>query len=60
MPSFMVVTLETMNYACVVFVGFTAIAALWYWVWGYQNYAGPPKEGVDAIAEYPNVHAKTG
>ncbi|EAW13758.1 putative amino acid permease [Aspergillus clavatus NRRL 1] len=60
MPSFMVVTLETMSYACVVFVGFTAIAALWYWVWGYQNYAGPPKEGVDAIAEYPNVHAKTG
>ncbi|GFF39589.1 uncharacterized amino-acid permease C15C4.04c [Aspergillus lentulus] len=61
MPTYKVVTLETMNYACVVFVGFTAIAALWYLVWGYRNYAGPPKEGVDGVeADFPDVPAKTG
>ncbi|OJJ41943.1 hypothetical protein ASPWEDRAFT_100493 [Aspergillus wentii DTO 134E9] len=46
MPSYSTVTLESMNYASVVFVGFIAIAAVWYWVWGYRNYAGPPL-GVD-------------
>ncbi|GMG53448.1 unnamed protein product [Aspergillus oryzae var. brunneus] len=44
MPTFMAVTQETMNYASVVFVGFFIISAVWYWVWGYQNYAGPPTE----------------
>jgi predicted small integral membrane protein len=61
MPTYKVVTLETMNYACVVFFGFTAIAALWYLVWGYRNYAGPPKEGIDGVeADFPDVPAKTG
>jgi hypothetical protein len=40
----MAVTRETMNYASVVFVGFSLISAAWYWVWGYRNYAGPPTE----------------
>ncbi|KAB8078646.1 amino acid/polyamine transporter I [Aspergillus leporis] len=44
MPTFMAVTRETMNYASVVFVGFSLISAAWYWVWGYRNYAGPPTE----------------
>lgn len=51
MPTFSTVTLETMNYASVVFVGFMAVSAVWYWAWGYQNYAGPPTEGVEIAAE---------
>jgi hypothetical protein len=43
----MVVTKESMNYASVVFVGFVAIAAVWYGVWGYHNYRGPPTEAVE-------------
>ncbi|KAI1660653.1 amino acid transporter [Daldinia decipiens] len=31
-----------MNYASVVFVGFTAISAGWYVAWGRKNYSGPP------------------
>ncbi|KAI1646685.1 amino acid transporter [Daldinia loculata] len=31
-----------MNYASVVFVGFTAISAGWYFAWGRKNYSGPP------------------
>jgi hypothetical protein len=42
MPSYAVVTAETANYAPVVFVGATLISGIWYWVWGYRNYAGPP------------------
>lgn len=42
MPSFKEVTLDSMNYGSVVFVGFVAISAIWYWIWGYKNYAGPP------------------
>ncbi|PTU23683.1 hypothetical protein P175DRAFT_0447869 [Aspergillus ochraceoroseus IBT 24754] len=47
MPSFSTVTLETMNYASVVFVGFVAIAAAWYWIWGHKNYVGPPTDAID-------------
>ncbi|EAU29283.1 conserved hypothetical protein [Aspergillus terreus NIH2624] len=47
MPSYSTVTLETMNYACVVFVGVVAISAAWYLVWGHKNYVGPPTDGVD-------------
>jgi hypothetical protein len=43
----MVVTKESMNYASVVFVGFVAIAAVWYGVWGYHNYRGPPTDAVE-------------
>ncbi|KAL4997432.1 amino acid/polyamine transporter I [Aspergillus recurvatus] len=50
-PSYMSVTLETMNYACVVFVGIIVISAAWYWVWGYKNYAGPPTDAIDPEIE---------
>ena len=36
-----------MNYAVVVFVGIVLISALWYWVWGHENYAGPPTDGLN-------------
>ena len=32
----------TMNYASVVFVGFSLISVAWYLAWGRRNYAGPP------------------
>ncbi|KAH8426542.1 putative amino acid permease [Aspergillus melleus] len=50
MPTFKDVTVDTMNYASVVFVGYVAIAAVWYWVWGHKNYVGPPTEGVEPEA----------
>ncbi|KAI1078744.1 amino acid transporter [Whalleya microplaca] len=31
-----------MNYASVVFVGFTMISLIWYLVWGRKHYTGPP------------------
>ncbi|KAI1770042.1 amino acid transporter [Hypoxylon cercidicola] len=37
-----VVDPTTMNYASVVFVGFTGIAAVWYFAWGRKHYTGPP------------------
>lgn len=54
MPTFMVVTVETVNYASVVFVGVVVVAAVWYWVWGYENYAGPPLEGAQFDADSPS------
>ncbi|TGZ76185.1 amino acid permease [Ascodesmis nigricans] len=42
MPSYLPVTAETVNYAPVVFVGFTVISAAWYVAWGHTHYAGPP------------------
>jgi amino acid transporter len=42
MPSAIPVTAETVNYAPVVFVFATGVSAIWYWVWGHKNYAGPP------------------
>ncbi|KAL5328399.1 hypothetical protein ACEPPN_001898 [Leptodophora sp. 'Broadleaf-Isolate-01'] len=42
MPSYLPVAAATMNYASVVFVAFFLVAALWYFVWGKKNYAGPP------------------
>lgn len=47
MPSYLPVTAETVNYAPVVFVAFTLMSAIWYWVWGRKNYQGPPKEDLD-------------
>lgn len=35
------VTPQTMNYASVVFAGFTFIAALWYIVHARKHYKGP-------------------
>jgi hypothetical protein len=42
MPTFLPVTVETMNYASVVFAGFVFIATGWYFIWGKKNYQGPP------------------
>ena len=36
-----------MNYASVVFVGFVAISAVWYGVWGRKNYIGPALHQLD-------------
>jgi hypothetical protein len=59
MPTFETVTLETMNYASVVFVGFVFIAAVWYIVWGYQNYRGPPTDAVERDSDSPSVPEAT-
>ncbi|KAG6083628.1 hypothetical protein E4U15_001900 [Claviceps sp. LM218 group G6] len=45
MPSTIPVVPTTVNYAPVVFVFATAVSAIWYWVWGHKNYAGPPVHG---------------
>ncbi|RYP77392.1 hypothetical protein DL771_001187 [Monosporascus sp. 5C6A] len=37
-----VVDATAMNYASVVFVGFSVISVAWYMAWGRRNYAGPP------------------
>lgn len=42
MPATLPVTAETVNYAPVVFVAAVVVSGLWYWAWGYRNYAGPP------------------
>lgn len=47
MPTLEVVTKESMNYASVVFFGFVLIAAIWYIIWGYKNYRGPPTDAID-------------
>ncbi|KAJ5730830.1 uncharacterized protein N7483_005338 [Penicillium malachiteum] len=46
MPTLETVTKESMNYASVVFVGFVLIAGVWYAVWGYNNYQGPPTDAI--------------
>lgn len=47
MPTLKAASLQTTNYASVVFVSFVAIAAVWYGVWGYPNYRGPPTDAVE-------------
>ncbi len=51
MPAYLPVTAASVNYAPVVFVGFTAISLAWYAVWARKNYRGPPTEslGVDPV-----------
>ncbi|KAK3684144.1 amino acid/polyamine transporter I [Podospora appendiculata] len=44
MPSYIPVTITTVNYAPVVFVAFIAISSAWYYAWGRKNYHGPPTE----------------
>lgn len=59
MPTLENVALASMNYASVVFVGFVAIAAVWYAVWGYKNYRGPPTDAIEhsegSIPESPEA-----
>ncbi|KAI4188653.1 MAG: hypothetical protein LQ348_003898 [Seirophora lacunosa] len=50
MPTFIPVVPEYMNYASVVFFAFFVVATGWYFVWGKQNYRGPPTH-TDAILE---------
>lgn len=59
MPTLETVTLESMNYASVVFVGFVFIAAVWYIVWGYQNYRGPPTDAIDNDSDSASVPEAT-
>ena len=49
MPTFLPVTLETMNYASIVFAGFCAIAIGWYFIWGKKNYQGPPTQAENVM-----------
>ncbi|EED20268.1 amino acid permease, putative [Talaromyces stipitatus ATCC 10500] len=42
MPTVLPVTAVSMNYAAVVFVGFMAIAAVWYGIYARKTYKGPP------------------
>ncbi|KAH6665622.1 amino acid/polyamine transporter I [Halenospora varia] len=42
MPTALPVTAISMNYASVVFTGFLAIAAVWYFVYARSVYKGPP------------------
>lgn len=42
MPSTIPVDATTVNYAPAVFVAAMGISALWYAIWGYRNYEGPP------------------
>lgn len=46
MPALLPVSPTTVNYAPVVFVGFVAIASVWYAVWGRKHYQGPPTEHI--------------
>ncbi|KAI0131893.1 amino acid/polyamine transporter I [Xylariales sp. AK1849] len=43
MPTAIPVTEVTMNYAIVVFVGFMAISAIWYFIHARHVYKGPPE-----------------
>lgn len=45
MPSAIPVAKESVNYAPVVFVAATAVSGIWYWIWGHENYMGPPEAG---------------
>ncbi|TFK37810.1 amino acid transporter [Crucibulum laeve] len=42
MPVIIPTTVITMNYAAVIFVGFTVISSVWYLVDGRYRYTGPP------------------
>ncbi|KAI6782612.1 putative amino-acid permease [Emericellopsis cladophorae] len=44
MPTSIPVTADTLNYAFAVFIGAAAISGIWYAIWGYNNYAGPPTQ----------------
>lgn len=42
MPVALPVTLSSMNYASVVFMGFAAISVIWYLIRGRKDFSGPP------------------
>lgn len=49
MPPAIPVTLSTMNYGSVVFVGGLAISAAWYFIWGRKHYQGPPAREEEVV-----------
>ncbi|KAG9125063.1 hypothetical protein FRC07_009113 [Ceratobasidium sp. 392] len=51
MPTAIPVTPQSMNYASVVFAGFTAISAIWYAVWGRKHYRGPHVSAADFLGD---------
>jgi amino acid transporter len=46
------------DYASVVFAGFTAISAVWYFVWGRKNFVGPVMHVTGPDGEIKEVDAK--
>lgn len=42
MPTTVPTPAANINYAPAVFVVAALMSAVWYWVWGHRNYAGPP------------------
>ncbi|KAI9367334.1 amino acid/polyamine transporter I [Aspergillus egyptiacus] len=51
MPSTLPATATTVNYSCVVFVGFIAAASIWYWIWGHKRFTGPKVELVEGLGD---------
>lgn len=51
MPTAIPVTPQSMNYASVVFAGFTAISAIWYGLWGRKHYRGPQVSAADFLGD---------
>lgn len=45
MPASIPVSVVTVNYAPVVFAFALSVSGVWYWLWGYKNYVGPPVHG---------------
>lgn len=60
MPTFKNVTVQSMNYAAVVFVAIVSISALWYWAWGRKNYTGPLTGGMKPNSGTVHAGADTG
>ncbi|KAI8716227.1 hypothetical protein NCS52_00915800 [Fusarium sp. LHS14.1] len=42
MPLRLPVTVTSINFASVAFAAACLVSGLWYYVWGFKNYAGPP------------------
>ena len=62
MPVAIPVTSSSMNYASVVFLGFGAIALMWYFVYARRNFHGPPvlrEDFAAAVDESPEVSEKS-
>ncbi|KAL7268905.1 hypothetical protein RUND412_008450 [Rhizina undulata] len=51
MPVSLPVTAGDMNYASVVFAGFTAVSAAWYFVRGRKAFTGPPVDVLEGTGE---------
>lgn len=61
MPTAIPVTQQSMNYASVVFMGFSFISATWYVVWGRKHFNGPPtSESIGEEMRYDIEHVRSG